>query len=138
MYDRSYLPLVALAQVWMRSKILFLTASLTAATPYALSSDTRLSINSREAISARKWDPPFLTQVSVSMRVDNWMFGFLLPMRFLRERMASLGCTVLDLIKSEISRLVAISSKLDDVAFSICSSRTEVPEVNQPAMVGGS
>lgn len=32
----------------------------------ALSSETRLSINSLEAISARKCWPPFLTQVSVS------------------------------------------------------------------------
>jgi len=28
--------------------------------------DTRLSMNSLEAISIRKWSPPFLTQVSVS------------------------------------------------------------------------
>jgi hypothetical protein len=61
--------------------------------------------------------------------------GFLLPILFLSDRMASLGCTVFDLIRSEISRLVRISSKLDEVAFSICSSRTEVPEENQPAMV---
>lgn len=51
--------------------------------------------------------------------------------------MASLGCTVLDLIMSEISKLMAISSKLDDVAFSICSSRADVPEYSQPAMLYG-
>lgn len=40
----------------------------------------------------------------------SWVLGFLLPMRLLRERMASLGATVLDLITSEISRFRAISS----------------------------
>jgi len=63
------------------------------------------------------------------------MFGFLLPIRFFSDRMASLGCTVLDLIMSEISRLEAISSKLEDVALSICSSRADVPEYNQPAIL---
>ena len=38
------------------------------------------------------------------------MLGFLLPMRRLRERMASLGCTVLLRMTSEISRLSAMSS----------------------------
>jgi len=69
--------------------------------------------------------------------------------------MASLGCTVLDRITSEISRLSAISSldsvsrrntntasvgvdtyKLDEVARSICSSSALVVEdPNQPAMM---
>lgn len=40
----------------------------------------------------------------------SWVFGFLSPMRFLRERMASLGGTVFERITSEISRLRAISS----------------------------
>jgi hypothetical protein len=44
-----------------------------------------------------------------------------------------LGCTVFDRIRSEISRLVAMSSRLEEVAFSICSSRGET-EVNQPAI----
>lgn len=65
------------------------------------------------------------------------MLGFLLPIRFFKALIASLGCTVFDLIRSVISRLVAMSSRLEDVAFSICSSRTEVPEVNHPAMVVG-
>lgn len=75
------------------------------------------------------------------------VFGFLLLMRFLSERIASLGCTVLERMTSEISRLRAISSLHMDrrwsaqgsvassergtgasyrlllVAFSICSSR---------------
>jgi hypothetical protein len=50
----------------MRSNILFFTSSFTAAPPYALRRETKLSINSREAISTRKWEPPFFTQVSVS------------------------------------------------------------------------
>lgn len=41
----------------------------------------------------------------------------------------------MDRIRSEISRLVAMSSRLDDVARSICSSNAEAPEVNQPAIV---
>lgn len=49
--------------------------------------------------------------------------------------MASLGCTVLLRIKSEISKLVAMSSRLDEVALSICSSRTVFPDENQPAML---
>lgn len=40
----------------------------------------------------------------------SWVFGFLSPMRFFKERMASLGGTVLDLTTSDISRLRAISS----------------------------
>ena len=85
----------------------------------------------------RKWEPPFLTHVSVSLSVESWILGFLLPILFFSERMASLGCTVLLRMRSEISKLVAISSRLDEVALSICSSRTEVPEENQPAMVEG-
>jgi hypothetical protein len=49
-------------------------------------------------------------------------------MRLLRERIASFGATVLDLITSEISRLRAISSRLLLVAFSICSSRAVLAE----------
>jgi hypothetical protein len=69
--------------------------------------------------------------------------------------MASLGCTVLDRITSDISRLRGMSSlytisttaysyryvscsthKLDDVARSICSSNALlVEDPNQPAMV---
>ena len=55
-------------------------------------------------------------------------------MRRLRDRIACLGCTVFDLIRSDISRFRDRSSRLDEVAFSICSSRAEV-DVNQPAMV---
>lgn len=40
----------------------------------------------------------------------SWVFGFLSPMRFLRERMASFGGTVFERITSEISRLRAMSS----------------------------
>ena len=47
--------------------------------------------------------------------------------------MASLGWTLLDLIVSDISRLSAISSKLDDVALAICSSKALL-EANQPAI----
>jgi hypothetical protein len=109
---------------------------LTAAAPLAFNNEVRLSINSRDAISVKKCDPPFLTQVSVSFKVDICMFGFLLPILFLSDLIASLGCTVFDLMRSDISRLVAMSSRLDEVAFSISSSRAEVPEVNQPAMLG--
>lgn len=35
---------------------------------------------------------------------------------------------------SEISKLRAISSKLEEVAFAICSSRAEL-DANQPAMM---
>lgn len=85
------------------------------------------------------------------------MFGFLLPMRLLRDRMASFGATVLDLMTSEISRFNAISSlwngqqerdarsggratyKLLLVAFSICSSRAVLAEDDhQLIILGGS
>lgn len=92
-------------------------------------------MNSLEAISARKCDPPFFTQVSVSFNVESWMFGFLLPIRFFNDLIASFGCTVFDRIRSEISRLVAISSRLDEVARSICSSSADVPDENQPAIL---
>src|SRR3569833_568497 len=54
------------AQDCIKLRILARTSMFTAADPTALRIDVRLSMNSREAISARKWDPPFLTQVSVS------------------------------------------------------------------------
>ena len=44
--------------------------------------------------------------------------------------MASFGCTVLERMMSDISKFNAISSKLEDVALSICSSRAEL-EANQ-------
>lgn len=79
-------------------------------------------------------------------------------MRLLRDRIASLGATVLDRITSEISRLRAISSlklvlaqekrikeeyrlgshKLLLVALSICSSKAELAEDDhQPIMISG-
>jgi hypothetical protein len=50
----------------MSSRILDLTSALIAAGPTAVRRDVRLSMNSLEATSAKKWDPPFLKQVSVS------------------------------------------------------------------------
>jgi hypothetical protein len=68
--------------------------------------------------------PPFLMHVSVNclvsgdqvvdceptFRAASWTFGFLFPIRFLSERMASFGWTVFDLMTSEISRFKAMSS----------------------------
>jgi hypothetical protein len=45
-----------------------------------------------------------------TFKVASWTLGFLFPMRFLSERIASLGCTVLERITSDISRLRGISS----------------------------
>lgn len=83
--------------------------------------------------------------LSLTLSALSCVLGFLLLMRFLSERIASLGCTVLDLMTSEISRLRAMSSlqgepsqlvkrshvcrggfrsyRLLLVALSICSSR---------------
>ena len=61
------------------------------------------------------------------------MLGFLFSIRLLRDLIASLGCTLLDRMMSEISKLSAMSSKLEDVAFAICSSKALL-EANQPAM----
>ncbi|KAJ6437693.1 retrovirus polyprotein [Purpureocillium lavendulum] len=76
-----------------------------------------------------------------TLRALSCVFGFLLPMRRLSERMASFGATVFERMTSEISRFKAMSSlgwsarvldsrvqvevtyKLLLVAFSICSSR---------------
>lgn len=79
-------------------------------------------------------------------------------MRRFRDRMASFGWTAFERIRSDISRFRAISSlystisqfrdllrpkqaethllthKLEEVAFSICSSSAEL-EANQPAML---
>lgn len=136
-YFNSYRPVEATAQDCTNSKTFCLTASSSCAPPYALSSDTRLSRYSREAISETKCDPPFFTHVSVNFNVANWTFGFLFASLFFSDLIASLGCTVFDRIRSEISRLVAISSKLDEVAFSICSSRAEDPELNHDAILKG-
>lgn len=95
-----------------------------------------MSINSREAISTRKCDPPFFTQVSVRLRALSWVLGFLLPMRRLRERMASFEGTAFERMTSEISRLRAMSSSELDVALSICSSIGLV-DPNQPAIMLG-
>jgi hypothetical protein len=81
--------------------------------------------------------------------------GFLWPILFLSDFIASLGCTVFDRITSDISRLRGMSSlfgvsalyysyqyalcstyKLEEVARSICSSNALlVEDPNQPAMV---
>jgi hypothetical protein len=66
--------------------------------------------------------------------VPAWTFGFLLPIRLFKDRIASFGCTVLDRMTSDISRLSAISSRLDSVALAICSSRALLELANQPAM----
>ena len=66
MYLSSYRFSVAAAHDWINSSIFPRTSWLTAAGPTACKRDTRLSMNSREAISTRKWEPPFLTQVSVN------------------------------------------------------------------------
>ena len=81
----------------------------------------------------RKWDPPFLTHVSVSYEDDesaevaakastttneadptfkaaSCTFGFLFPIRFFRDLIASLGWTLFDRMTSEISRVSARSS----------------------------
>jgi len=77
-----------------------------------------------------------LTQVSVRFKALSWVFGFLLLMRFFSERMASLGCTVLDRMTSEISRLRAMSSRLLLVALSICSSRAVLaPDDHHPIIL---
>lgn len=46
----------------------------------------------------------------LTFRAESWIFGFLLPILFLSERMASFGWTVLERMVSEISRLRAMSS----------------------------
>jgi hypothetical protein len=89
------------------------------------------------------------------------VFGFLLPMRLLRDLMASSGWTVLERMTSEISRLRAISSLFRDlacqlirppdsdlqvargrapyklllVAFSICSSRAVLAEEDHQLII---
>lgn len=54
-----------------------------------------------------------------TLRAASCTFGFLLPMRFLMERMASFGCTVLERMMSEISRLSAMSSLPDGLAVAM-------------------
>jgi hypothetical protein len=91
-----------------------------------------------------------------TLRALSCVFGFLLPMRFFKERMASFGATVFDRMTSEISRLSAISSllgtssantihltttslltyKLLLVALSICSSRAVLAEDDHQLMLG--
>lgn len=134
-----------------------------------------MSINSREATSLRKWSPPFLKHVSVSyprlrlavlfsgtqsaprdghtLRALSWMFGFLCPMRFFRDLIASRGWTVFERMVSEISRLRAMSSlsrsvwelssgqsgagtyRLLLVAFSICSSKAVLAEEDHQLII---
>ena len=119
----------------MSSSILFFTSLFGATVGGARSKDVMLSRNSREAISWMKWAPPFLTHESVSyamlvvsdvdddvdvdvvlrsvsrtFRVASWILGFLFPIRFFNARIASLGCTVLERITSDISRLRGMSS----------------------------
>ena len=50
----------------MSSRIFDRTSELMAPGPTAFKSETKLSINSRDAISVKKWAPPFFTHVSVS------------------------------------------------------------------------
>ena len=48
--------------------------------------------------------------MELTFNVAICMFGFLLPILRLKDRIASFGCTVLDLIRSETSKFRAISS----------------------------
>ena len=137
----------------MSSSTLLLTSSLGAAPPCASSMETRLSMNSLEAISAKKCEPPFFTHVSVSYTelvsfvmyqhvvarltpsAASCTFGFLLPIRRLSDLIASFGCTVFDRMMSDISKFRAMSSKLEDVARSTCSSSAELLAPNQDDML---
>lgn len=74
---------------------------------------------------------------SVTINVASWTFGFLCPILLLSDLIASFGWTVFDRMTSEISRLSAMSSRLEDVALSICSSRAEL-DANQPAIIANS
>jgi hypothetical protein len=55
-----------------------------------------------------------------TLRALSCVFGFLLPMRRLRERMASFEGTVFERMRSEISRLRAISSLVEVSILAIC------------------
>lgn len=46
----------------------------------------------------------------LTFRAPNCVFGFLFPIRFFKDLMASLGATVLDRMMSDISRFKAMSS----------------------------
>ncbi|KAB5566523.1 hypothetical protein GE09DRAFT_737619 [Coniochaeta sp. 2T2.1] len=83
----------------MSSSILDRTCRLTAAGPVAFNNDVRLSMNSREAISVRKWEPPFLTQVSVSCTSSQYNGGTtrcntLSPMTYVESTQLSVGILV--------------------------------------------
>ena len=69
-----------------------------------------------------------------TFRVASWMFGFLCSIRLFNDLMASFGWTLLERMMSEISKFNARSSRLDDVAFAIWSSRAEL-DANQLAML---
>ena len=99
-----------MAQSWISSRTLRCTSGFKGA-PSDLSNDTKLSKYSREAISARKWVPPFLTHVSVNYQtrkylvlgrlsmghwaptfnVASWMLGFRFSSRRFKDLIASLG-----------------------------------------------
>jgi len=54
--------------------------------------------------------PRCVSGLSLTFSALSCVLGFLLLIRFLSDRIASLGCTVLERMTSEISRLRAISS----------------------------
>lgn len=145
-YDKLGLPSKDADQFPINLSILFFTSKFK---PGIFKIDAKLSMNSRDATSTKKWSPPFLIQASVScivcqnsgtrmedcyyirtLRANNWTFGFLWFSLRLSPRIASLGWTLFERIWSHISRLSAISScpagSNSDVAFS------KVQGVNMP------
>ena len=65
-----------------------------------------------------------------TLSAASWTLGFLFPMRFFNDLAAAIGCTVFERMVSEISRFVAISSREDEVARSICSSSAVFEDEN--------
>ena len=59
-YERDGFSSKAMAQLYTKRGILFLTSRFSTK---LLRMETRLSMNSRDAISTKKWSPPFLTRV---------------------------------------------------------------------------
>ena len=123
-YERDGFSSKAMAQLYTKRGILFLTSRFSTK---LLRMETRLSMNSRDAISTKKWSPSFLTRVwgqqsVLTLKARSCTLEFLWFNRLFNARIASFGWTDFERIWSDISRFKAISSEPDrnssDVALS--------------------
>ena len=104
-YERDGFSSKAMAQLYTKRGILFLTSRFSTK---LMRMETRLSMNSRDAISTKKWSPSFLTRVwgqqsVLTLKARSCTLEFLWFNRLFNARIASFGWTDFDHTWSNIA-----------------------------------